>query len=266
MPSHELSDADLVIAFDVLLGKAQVPHDQPGHAVYYASDTLDEELFPNTWVTPGALADQRPRELPWYEDDDAFSPSAWRFDLARSLFRFDSLLFDRFRPFEEAFVSDVRAASLFGPDEVVLRGVDLGPLLARHGVDLSGEGAGKLNCWLTVLLRVATDGTLGGGMRAATFTHAQAGPLVTFNDKYTGEQWEGPLGAVGDRELRDHLRMLCLDAHYARSDGAFYCGREWWPFTTQTLERAGCSLVAGWEFGESQAGTVVVELGESPLR
>lgn len=281
MTTPEAWDAALAGAFDTLLGEAPALYDATGYAVYYGSDSIDEFLFPNTWATPESLVDPEPRELPDSDGEYPFSPSAWRFDLSGSLFHFDPDLLAGTgpwsdgghkgpRPFDDDFVIEARAASLTDLGEVVVRGADLGPLLARHGIDLTRKTSRRLNCWLTLLLRVATDGTLGDAMRAATFTHRGPGHLVTFGEEgyfdSAEERWEKALSTIPDAQLRDHFRMLCLDANHARSSGAYYYGRDSWPFSTDTLKAAGCSLVAGWEFGESQAGTAVAGLAGSLLR
>ncbi|MFE3073344.1 hypothetical protein [Streptomyces sp. NPDC059247] len=269
--------AALAGAFAILLG-AQPPVDPgaAGYAVYYASDSLDEFLFPNTWVTPEPLSAREPRNLPDQDGPYPFSPWAWRFDLSESLFRFDADLLAGTgpwgdgghkgpRPFDDAFVADLRTVSpLDEAGGVLVRGTELGTLLGRHGVVLTGEESEQLNGWLTVLLRVATDGTLPDAMRAATFTGRGPAHLVSTDDiRYAdsaAEPWEERLGAVAHPGLRDHLRMLCLAREHARGEGGFYLGSDAWPWPTDVLEATGCSLVAGWGFGESQAGTAVVRL------
>ncbi|MEU1179913.1 hypothetical protein ABZ464_20090 [Streptomyces sp. NPDC005820] len=274
-------EATLNGAFDILLGGKPAADDPATrYGVHYADDSLDEFLFPNTWITPETLTDPEPRELPLQGGGEyVFSPSGWRFDLSESLFRFDAHLLDGTgpwgegghkgpRPFGDDFVADVRAASLDGAREVLLRGAELGPLLRRHGVDPADSGCKKLNIWLTVLLRVATDGTLTDAMRAATFTARGPGHLTPFDQEDHGvtaePRWEEALTAIPHPGLRDHLRMLCLDEEDARDGGAHYSGGDRWPFTTDILDDLGCSLVAGWEFGESQAGTAVVRLPVAP--
>ncbi|MEU1514534.1 hypothetical protein ABZ490_20630 [Streptomyces sp. NPDC005811] len=277
-------DAALSEAFGILLGgePAAGDLDDPAarYGVYYADDSLDEFLFPNTWITPETLTDPAPGRLPLQGGDEyVFSPSGWRFDLSASLFRFDAHLLDATgpwgegghkgpRPFGEDFVADVRAAALDGAPEVLLLGADLGPLLRRHGVDPADPGTGRLNVWLTVLLRVATDGTLTDAMRAATFTADGPGHLTSFDAEErvrTAEpRWEDALAAIPDAGLRDHLRLLCLDEEDARDGGAHCTGGDRWPCTTDVLDDLGCSLVTGWEFGESQAGTAVVRLPVAP--
>ncbi|MFE2042386.1 hypothetical protein ACFXAZ_15950 [Streptomyces sp. NPDC059477] len=270
-------DAALATAFEILLGgQPTVAPSAAGYGVYYASDPLDEFLFPSPWATPEALSDREPRHLPDPDGEYPFSPWAWRFDLSESLFRFDADLLAGTgpwgdgghkgpRPFDDAFVADLRTvSSVDEAGEVLVRGAELGPLLGRHGVELTSRESEKLNGWLTVLLRVATDGTLTGAMRAATFTERGCGHLVSMHDiRYASaaaEPWEERLSAVTHPALRDHLRMLCLTRERARSEGGFYCGTGYWPGPTDVLEEVGCSLVAGWGFGESQAASAVVRL------
>ncbi|MFJ9448288.1 hypothetical protein ACIRRH_41725 [Kitasatospora sp. NPDC101235] len=272
-------DAALAGAFAILLGGEPAADPAAGYGVYYASDSLDEFLFPNPWATPDALSGREPRHLPDPDGAYPFSPWTWRFDLGGSLFRFDADLLTGKgpwgdgghkgpRPFDDTFVSDLRAVSTVDESgEALVRGTELGPLLGRHGVDLTTGESTKLNGWLTVLLRVATDGTLADAMRAATFTERGPEHLVSIHDLSgagcADEPWEDRLGVVAHPTLRDHLRMLCRTEEAARSEGGFYYGTDHWPWS-DVLEAVGCSLVAGWGFGESQAGTAVVRLPDAP--
>ncbi|MFI1380475.1 hypothetical protein [Embleya sp. NPDC020886] len=268
-------DAALTGAFEILLGGRPAVDPAAGYGVYYASDSLDEFLFPNSWATPGALVDRESRRLPDPDGEYPFSPWAWRFDLSGSLFRFDADLLAGTgpwgegghkgpRPFDDAFVADLRTvSSIDEAGEVLVHGAELGILLGRHGVDLTDMECKKLNGWLSVLLRVATDGTATDAMRAATFTERGPAHLVSIRDmsavRAAAQPWEASLSAVAHPALRDHLRMLCLSEEDARSEGGFYCGTDHWPWA-DVLEAVGCSLVAGWGFGESQAGVAVVRL------
>ncbi|GGS89436.1 hypothetical protein ACFFV7_50285 [Nonomuraea spiralis] len=265
-------------AFEILLDGKPAADPAAGYGVYYASDPLDEFLFPNPWATPDALSSREPRHLPDSDGEYPFSPWTWRFNLSESLFCFDADLLAGTgpwgdgghkgpRPFDDAFVADLRTVSSVAESgESLVLGAELGPLLGRHGVDLTGTNSGKLNSWLTVLLRVATDGTLTDAMRAATFTERGPEHLVSIHDmnrvRSAGEPWEERLGAVTHPALRDHLRMLCLSEDDARSEGGFYCGTGHWPWA-DVLEFAGCSVVAGWGFGESQSGAAVVRLPDA---
>lgn len=276
-PPSRWDDA-LSSAFEILLGGRPAGDPTARYGVYHASESFDEFLFPNPWATPDALAGREPRPLPDAEEYP-FSPFAWRFDLSESLFCFDPELLTGTgpwgdgghkgpRPFDDAFVADLRAVSSLGEGgEVLVYGAELGPLLGRHGIDLTDKRSKKLNGWLTVLLRVATDGTLMDAMRAATFTERGPDHLVSVREiprpRSVDERWEERLDAVTYPGLRDHLRMLCRTQDDARSEGGFYCGTDYWP-STDVLEAVGCSLVAGWEFGESQAGTAVVRLPDKP--
>ncbi|MGW0589916.1 hypothetical protein [Streptosporangium sp. NPDC002607] len=280
-PATDLSGwgAALASAFEILLGGKPTVDPAARYGVYYASDPLDEFLFPNPWATPDALSGREPRHLPDSDGEYPFSPWAWQFNLSESLFRFDAELLAGTgpwgdgghkgpRPFDDTFVADLRTvSSVDEAGEVLVHGAELGPLLGRHGVDLTNKKSKKLNGWLTVLLRVATDGTLTDAMRAATFTERGPEHLVSIHDmddaRSADEPWEERLSAVTHPALRDHLRMLCLTEDDARSEGGFYCGADYWPWT-DVLEAVGCSLVAGWGFGESQAGTAVVRLPDKP--
>ncbi|MGW4382247.1 hypothetical protein [Kitasatospora sp. NPDC004531] len=267
-------DSALADAFATLLG-TPADADHGRHGVYYASDTLDEFLFPAPWATPDALADDAPARLPDPDGPHPFSPWNWRFDLAGSLFRFDPDLLAATgawgadghkgpRPFDDAFAADLLAvAALDESDAAVVSGAQLAPLLRRHGVDLTAAAATKLNHWLTVVLRVATDGTLTGAMRAATFTDRGPEHLVTAHDADTARPaaapWQERLGALRHPALRDHLRLLCRTEADARSEGGCYYGAGDWPWS-DVLDTTGAAPVASWGFGESQAGVAVVRL------
>lgn len=273
-------ESALADAFRLLLGP--VWPDAPGsaaYAVYHADESLDEFLFPAPWCTPEVLADPAPRGLGYQEGEYGFATGGQRFLPGESLFRFDEELLDGTgpwaegghkgpRPFGADFAAGVRAVALPDADEVLVRGADLAPLLVRHDVDLTRSGARKLNGWLGVVLRVATDGTLTGAMRAATFTAGGPDELTAPpGGPRTGpaaQPWQDVLAAVPDPALRAHLRLLCLDEDDARSGGAYFCGPGTWAAATDVLAATGCTPVAGWEFGECQAGTVVVRLPGGP--
>jgi len=274
-------DGALSHAFE-LLG-AGVADPGARYAVYYEDEPLSEYGFPNRWLTGQALTSAE--AVPLLEhlaDDYPLAMPLWQFDLRETLFRFNRDFLDGTgpwgegghlgpRPFDDAFAADVRAASIPGIDETAVRGAELAPVLGRHGVDLTREEAEQFNLWVTVLARVATDGTLADAMRAATLTwrgpeHLQRPGTEWYpTGDHVDRRWRDALDAVEHPGLRDHLRLLCFDAHSARADGAYYCGTEYWPARTGTLGDIGCILVAGWEFGEAQAGTVVVRLPGEPV-
>ncbi|MER7002586.1 hypothetical protein ABT297_06015 [Dactylosporangium sp. NPDC000555] len=243
---------DLTFAFAALLGRSDFP--AASYDAYYGGDTLDEFLLPALWLTPAALASSAPVALPdidaCYLDDD-HQALAWEFDLANSLFAVEWA--DDVLP--AAFLADVRAADA----DMFVRGTDLGVLLARHGLDLTAESAGRLNYRISALLRLATDGTLHDAMRMATFTH-RLPALASFGSggpRRVEEGWEAALAAVEPPQLRDHLRLHCLEPFWSRDAGARYLGADEWPTGTSALDGRR-KLLAGWEFGESQSGVAVV--------
>ncbi|MEV8517224.1 hypothetical protein [Dactylosporangium sp. NPDC051484] len=243
---------DLTFAFAALLGRSDLP--AGSYDAYYGGDTLDELLLPASWLTPAALASSAPVALPdvdaCYLDDD-HENLAWEFDLANSLFAVDWA--DDLLP--AAFLADVRAADA----DMLVRGADLGVLLARHGLDLTAPSANRLNYHISALLRLATDGTLYDAMRMATFTH-RLPALASFGSgglRRVEEGWETALAAVEPPELRDHLRLHCLEPFWSRDAGACYLGADEWPTGSSALGGRR-KLLAGWEFGESQSGVAVV--------
>ncbi|MET8980107.1 hypothetical protein ABZX85_31340 [Streptomyces sp. NPDC004539] len=265
----------LLEAFEMLLDGTPAAEPEARYGVFHASDSFDEFLFPNSWATPDALTAGKPTQLPDPDGPYPFSPWTWHFDLRETLFHFDADLLAGTgawgddghkgpRPFDDAFVADLRdAASVDEDGEVLVRGAELGTLLTRHGLDLTDKTAKKLNGWLTVLLRVATDGTLDDALKTATFTrrgpeHLLSAADMTY-DRPAAEPWQERLATLTHPGLRDHLRLLCRSAADARSEGGFYFGTGNWSWS-DALEAAGCSPVAGWGFGESQAATVVVRL------
>ncbi|WP_052503551.1 hypothetical protein [Micromonospora haikouensis] len=242
---------DLTHAFAALLGRSDLP--AGSYDAYYGGDTLDEFLFPAPWLTPAALASSAPVALPdvaCYLDDD-HAALAWEFDLANSLFAVEWA--DDVLP--AAFLADVRAAD---PDMLV-RGADLGVLLARHGIELAAKSARRLRYRITALLRLATDGTLHDAMRMATFTHRLPALAVlgSNSQRRVEQRWAEALAGVEPPELRDHLRLHCLEPFWSRAAGACYLGASEWPTGTSALDGRR-KLVAGWEFGESQSGVAVV--------
>ncbi|MBB5830095.1 hypothetical protein [Micromonospora carbonacea] len=243
---------DLTLAFAALLGRSDSP--AGSYDAYYGGDTLDEFLLPASWLTPAALASSAPVALPDVDAcflDDDHADLAWEFDLAGSLFAIEWA--EDVLP--AAFLADARAAD---PD-LLVGGADLGVLLARHGVDLTAESAGRLSYRISPLLRLATDGTLHDAMRMATFTH-RLPALVPFGDegwRRVEPGWAEALAAVEPPELRDHLSLHCLEPFSSRAAGARYLGANEWPTGTSALDGRR-KLLAGWEFGESQSGVAVV--------
>ncbi|WKU05823.1 hypothetical protein [Micromonospora sp. HUAS LYJ1] len=243
---------DLTLAFAALLGRSDLPTGP--HDAYFGGDTLDEFLLPAGWLTPDALASSAPVTLPdvdaCYLDDD-HAALGWEFDLANSLFAVEWA--DDVLP--AAFLADVRAADA----DLLVRGVDLGVLIDRHGLDLTAESAHRWNYRLSALLRLATDGTAHDAMRMATFTHRlpELLPIGPDDRRRVEQEWAAALAQVEPPQLRDHLGLHCLEPFWSRAAGACYLGATEWPTGTSALAGRR-KLLAGWEFGESQSGVAVV--------
>ncbi|GAA1640499.1 hypothetical protein [Actinoplanes couchii] len=163
---------------------------------------------------------------------DTGFPGLWQVDLGRSVFLIEA--------------DDV-------PDSLWRhrRGTKVGKVLRRDPVDLSEE-------WVSVDLRIHTDGTLFDAMRAATWTNRAFGdggldPALTVEPK-----WERRLAAIPDPGLRDHLRELCLTAESARGAGARFLGRRHPGFPWMSAK--GYRVIAAWSFGESEATSLVVQI------
>lgn len=258
-------ETTLTGAFEILLGRKLATFEAgASYAAYCGGNYLSETIPPARWLTTTALASSEPTELsggPYMFDDD-HEEVAWRFDLSESLFQFDDDLLDEDKSFSADFAAEVRSVGLLDGVPLV-RGADLAPLLARHGVDLTHPDAERLAGRVTVTLKVATDGTLTDAMRAATFTHRGPEHLIPFNDEWVegaGEKWEEVLAKVAHPALRDHLRMHCLDPFDARAVGAAYLETAEWPPGAYGAAEANATLIAGWDFAESQWGLAVVEL------
>ena len=194
---------------------------------------LDDFDHPATYVLYLALTDESfdfdselfGSVLPPTRSRFDFDPHTLGLDLARSLFIFDG--------------NEI----VTGRDAV--------------GRDLDEDGA------FDALVRVDTDGTLFAALRAATWTAGDGpGDLVAMMPGVMVEpEWADALSRVGDAALRDHLGMLCLDAHYARAYGAYYLGTGKTPVGFgEIAERPDHTFVAGWRYGEQQGGAAIFQV------
>jgi hypothetical protein len=85
--------------------------------------------------------------------------------------------------------------------------------------------------------------------------------LYPFRDGYeVSDKWQAKLDQIEDPALRAHLRMLCLTDHYSRSDGARFIGRRCPGMLKVLTKLPGHTAIAGWEFGEGQAESVIVAI------
>lgn len=138
-------------------------------------------------------------------------------------------------------------------------GADFARVLAAHDGELDEIDADTLMGRVQWLQRARTDGTLFDAMRTATWTMAGPEHLVPFARGAQVEPGrEESLAGVSDARLRDHLRMLCLTAHWARSDGAYFLGVGECSHDLRWIaDQPGHEPVAGWEFGEGQGSSGV---------
>jgi hypothetical protein len=252
-PAHapEAWQLQLERAFEILLGRPLDSFDPKAtYALYHWDDILSAELFGSVGhaaalgsTVPGRLLAGEDCPLGWGQ---------WSLDLGRSLFSLDDT--EVLGPSVEAAL---RAASL-DPEEILLAGADLAPLLA--GFDDLPE-----DVFVTLMARIETTGTLVDAMRAASWTMGGPADLVTDYDGVTIEPgWELALSEVVDPGLRRHLSLLCLDAQSARSEGGYYSGVDDCPGGLYSLtEQPGHTFVTGWQFGEGQASSAIFAIDDS---
>lgn len=277
-----MSDWDVMLehAFGLLLGRPLRDFDP---AATYAAFSYSDE------TATGALAEIDPADMvapPGHVDSPSvgsWSEHGWRPDLGRSAFVIhddaESELVAKLRgvlhgaDFDADLDDEVtrrHPALLTDDDGAVVWGRDLGRALLDGVVDLPAlrdENFQYGEVYPPLLLRAHTDGSLFDAMRAATWTmNAPAGLTdLTETEEEFGkpveveERWEAVLREVPDPALRNHLRRLCLDAHWARSEGAYYLGPGVWPGDLTALARVpGHDIVAGWTVGEGQGAIAVV--------
>lgn len=235
-------EARLAQGFEILLRAPLASFDQDATYAFHhwdeavSDDFFDEDLHLDL-LTAGAVVGAPFEGVPALAETvehDTLSWKDWRIDLGRSMFEIDA---------------DIPKLRKPRP------GTHVGRVLTARGMtaaDLADE-------YVSVEARVHTDGTLFDAMRHATWTMGGPDRLVPFEPGCTVEpKWERRLAAVGPDGLRDHLRMLCLDAHSARAAGAHYVRTRHRGFAG--MRRAGGRVVAAWELGEGQAFSVVTAL------
>ncbi|MGW4383943.1 hypothetical protein [Kitasatospora sp. NPDC004531] len=238
-------DRQLADAFAVLLGRPLTAYD-PG-AVYAAGvggNLINEVEFDRdaSWVRPQALSGAEP--VRWDAslfDDSVRTPV---FDAAGSVFAIPA---DRHAPpLPEPFASAV-AAACFG--DGLIRGADLAPLVAEHGVDLA-EFPGS---WTVLFARLRSDGTLLDAFRAALDTGRTPEDLVPFEAE-PEEDWEEALAAVEHPGLRAHLAYFLTDGE----EGLMPVLED---ASARGLDAYGCEPVIGWEDGHGQLDLTILRLG-----
>jgi hypothetical protein len=280
-------DVKLEHAFGLLLGRPLREFDPA--ATYATFSYTDEtatgalaEIDPADLVAAPSNADSRSVDSRgdgnWYEE-------RWKPDLGRSAFVIyddaESELVSKLRgvlhgaDFDADLAEAVtrrHPALLTDDDGAVVWGRDLGRAMLDGIVDLPALRDGNFrfgDVYPPLLLRAQTDGSLFDAMRAATWTMSAPAGLTDLTDVAEGyggtveveERWDAVLRDVPDPALRSHLRGLCLDAHWARSHGAYYLGPDVWPGDLTALARIpGHDIVAGWTMGEGQGAIAVISM------
>ncbi|MEU5159703.1 hypothetical protein AB0G74_08860 [Streptomyces sp. NPDC020875] len=261
---------ELADAFEVLLGKPLDEFPAEAEYVLYHWDEMRSseiaEEFIGGEVDLSAVARGEPVDGDRYDDGDApFGWTTWSLDLGRSIWHLEESAFDADGPLGDALGTAPAAASATadGPEREV-SGADFARALAAHGEDLAEVDAEELT-GMGPVVRIATDGTLFDAMRAATWTMGDPGDLTPFlrdaDEIEVAPEWEERLRRIPDPRLRDHLRMLCLSAHSARSEGGYYLGPRECPAGLRWMTgRRGHETIAGWQFGEGQAFSAIVAI------
>ena len=245
-------DQALEVGFGILLGRPLSefePADE--YAVSCWNDAVDGEFFED--LDPRDLLVVHPPSPAAAHDVESEWPLSWdRFgvDLARSWFGVDDIEDMELDP---EVTQVILAASIEIGGWCRVRGVELGRILIERGVD-PADIEGVL---MPLNAQVRTDGSLLDAMRAATWTMGGPSKLVPFPEGCEVDPpWGERLAAVAHEGVRDHLRGLCLDAHDARCEGAFFEGAS--AGELDWLEaQEGVACLAGWSFGEGQAAVAV---------
>jgi hypothetical protein len=239
-------------AFGLLLGRPLHEFDPTArYAVYHWDDAYCDEFFAeDEEVDLDAFA--RPETGESSTVADSGKPTLyldrWRIDLGRTIFLVED--------FEDLPVYDTLRAAAFDEKREAILGADFRRVLLAEEVDMDE----LVDQYATMLLRVQTDGTLVDAMRAATWTMSAPAGLVPRDPRAEVDPaWQPVLEQIDDPALRSHLEFLCLTPHWARSDGAYFLGAAC-PTDLEFLTTLpGHRALAGWEFGEGQAASVVLQ-------
>ncbi|GAA0269582.1 hypothetical protein [Cryptosporangium japonicum] len=252
---------ELTTAFEILLGRPLGTFSTSSRYVVYAwADEMSADAFDDLFhgdLDLATIADGELIDEPGEPHEAMLSWDRFAVDHGRSVWSIEDGVVDDLG----VVAADLRAAGRRDDSTWTIAGADLARVLLAHRDTLdeaeTDDAAGDVH-WLQ---RVHTDGTLAGAMRAATWTLDGPSGLLPPADAVGVEpEWAEALTGVGDPRLRDHLRMLCLTAHSARSEGAYYLGRGY-SFCFEVIAgRPGHEVVAGWEFGEGQGALAVFEV------
>ena len=239
----------LTDGFGAFLGRSldEYGPDASYGAYFWAGNFLREVEFADDpqWLDPEALAGRllvEDENIVMYDEGEA----PLRFDASTSIFAFED---ESVLPPE--FAAGLSAASLPSNKGLVL-GRDLGDLLTRHPVDLTGEALAE--AWYVLYPRISSDGTLRDAMRAATGVGEGPDSLIEF-DGEPDEEWEENVARVAHPGLRAHLSFGCQEVgettlSYVAEDFLSFWG----------LEGEGCSVIAAWDEIQNQVEVGVFRL------
>jgi hypothetical protein len=238
-------------AFGLLLGRPLHEFDPAArYALYHWDDAYCDEFFAgDEEVDLDAFARPETREASTVADtgEATLYLDRWGIDFGRTVISVED--------FEDHPAYDALRAAAFDEKREAILGVDFRRVLLAEGVGLDD----LTDQYATMLLRVQTDGTLFDAMRAATWTMSAPAGLVPRPPRAEVDPaWQPVLERIDDPALRAHLEFLCLTPYWARSDGAHYLGAA----CPTDLTLPGHRALAGWEFGEGQAASVVVQISD----
>jgi hypothetical protein len=238
-------------AFGLLLGRPLHEFDPAArYALYHWDDVYCDEFFGDEEVDLDEFDQPETRESSTVGDtgEATLFLDRWRIDLGRTIVLLDDL--------EHPVVDALRTVAFDEKREAVL-GVDLRRVLLAENVDLDE----LTDEYANMLLRVQTDGSLLDAMRAATWTMSAPDGLVPREARAEVDPaWQPVLERIDEPALRAHLEMLCLTPYWARSDGAHFLGVACPADLDFLTSLPGHRVIAGWEFGEGQAASVVVQI------
>ncbi|MCI4066334.1 hypothetical protein MRQ36_28790 [Micromonospora sp. R77] len=232
--------------------------DHPGggrYALYHWDDMLASEFFAGGDLDRLAALAEPQSCVVAASGTSGTGWDRWAFDLGRSIFAVDGA--ETIEALAGRPAADLLAAAHRSAGRAVVHGVELARVLRRHGIAL--EDLAEDGVTMPIHVRVVTDGSLLDALRAATGTMDQDGLEPVDPDAEVDPRWQAALNGIADAELRSHLSALFLEEDSARAYGGEYCGAHW-PSGSGPIRFAAARVVAGWEFGEGQAWSAVVEL------
>jgi hypothetical protein len=246
----------LTQGFGALLGRPLSEFDPDAvYAAFFGGNWINEIGFrrDKAWVAPDALAGRRVVEdehLVIYDMGEA--PLV--FDASESFFEMNPA------KLPEALAADVATVTISEPDShyPLVRGRELGELLARNNVDLTDPQLA--DGWRVCHARIASDGSLLGALCAATGIGLAERHLATDDEGgKPAEDRQQALAAVDDDALRSHLKIGCRE--WWDSPGLCFFGIE--RQDKPPMYEQGCTLIGFWEECQNQVEIAVAQLNDA---